>query len=470
MKPEGSLFPYNESGYGANEDYFGKRISLDGNFMVIVSPETKLGNNNNYSSGVVHIYKNNNNEWSLFQVLTKPSELPYSSLFAQKAIILNGKIYVSISGTIFPSGKRAGILVFQMTNNQWKYETSIEQPTDELNQFFAHDFSIHGDKLVASNTRTTINGVQNAGSAFIFEFISTSQSWEFIKEIHAENPVENEFFGSQLDFDEGHVVVSAEYFPNLRNKSFIFEENNGVWSNGVEFPFDLTQNFVLNTIDLNQNNALALTDIGPGIFIKSNGQWALAQQLEHPSIDLSQTVHVYIEDNVLICTIYDGQFKSFIFKEVNNQWQYYQSMEPLSASSYDISIEYKNNNIVFGDFTLRDNQNLILRGRVYIYEDDGNSFTNGITIIPERGGYREKLGSNVWMDGHTALVKYNNGLHEFEWSNGSWSHVMPVDILPRKAEFKEGYFVTSNLKPTYCPLFYLFGLCCSLIHFFLKHF
>lgn len=442
MKSEGQLFPYNESGFGGDNDYFGHSISVENDFMVVGSsgPGTHLSYDFGNGYGVAYVYQRIDGDWVLQQILTNPLDISFQFrpyIFAEKVFIENNKIFISIANGQFPSGSVAGILVYHYIDGKWVYDSSIEQP-DINNQYFsAHDFSVFENVLVVGNPFMRLNGLIKTGVAYIYEFDPSNDSWEFVKEITAHVPEENDQFGYDVEVSENLITIYSAYYPNSNHKMFVFEKTNGTWDDGTKFPSNPISNFSLNGIDTYNNEIVSLTESGPTVFSRVDGNWSVKQILTHPNYDLSDTYQVYMKEDVIICSLKGSIRKDVIFKKANNTWQAYDSIEPETINNSEISIGYSNNQLMYGEYYDDPYYLSTQRGQVHLYENDSITFSYADSLLPDRGGYMQKLGEMVVIDNDVALVSDYNGIHEFNWFDNEWNHVFEFDFGVSAFKYKD---------------------------------
>ena len=73
-----------------------------------------------------------------------------------------------------------------------------------------------------------VNGVSNAGSAYIFELNQNTMEWEQVSEITSSDGSSGDFFGTSvsIDFVSGFAIIGAMHVGDDTGASYIFQRDN----------------------------------------------------------------------------------------------------------------------------------------------------------------------------------------------------------------------------------------------------
>jgi len=101
----------------------------------------------------------------------------------------------------------------------------ISQPATEGDRF-GQDVSISGN-MMAIGVRGADEAISGGGAVALYRFDEVAQSWEFLKRVFAETPVENGQFGFSVDLNGDLLIVGAAFENTNTGAAYIFERDAG---------------------------------------------------------------------------------------------------------------------------------------------------------------------------------------------------------------------------------------------------
>ncbi len=164
-------------------DRFGQTVSVDGDRIVAGG------------GGAVYVFDLQNGVWTETARLTSSVE---DGQFGLTVDHKGDRIAVSGQGAAY---------VFELQNGVW-IETARPTPTSGTGaQVFGRRVSLSGDRLLVSAHLSTVNGLESAGSAFLYEL--QNGTWVQIDEITASDAKEFDKFGSAINISGDRVIIGA---------------------------------------------------------------------------------------------------------------------------------------------------------------------------------------------------------------------------------------------------------------------
>jgi len=206
---------------GAQEDYFGRSVSIDGDTAVI-SGVTGQG----LGSGTAYVYVRSNGVWSEQQKLT-----------ASDCVADDGFGFeVSISGDTAVIGapremtNESGVAyVYVRSNGAWSEQQKLTASDGAQGDVFGASVSIDGDTAVIGAYGDDDNG-SYSGSTYVY--VRSNGVWSEQQKLTASDTAEYDRFGNRVSIN-GDIAAIGTYancdcdFPR---QTYVYVRSNGVWS------------------------------------------------------------------------------------------------------------------------------------------------------------------------------------------------------------------------------------------------
>ncbi len=228
---------------------FGTSVDFNDDFIVVGASRESI------AAGAVYIYKMNGDDMVFHQKLTAFDAAEMAEYGG--AVQLMGEYLVVASGRADIEGEiRAGALyVYSLdSNGDWVFDTKL----------VASDFQ--GSALLGANpTSLEASGNQIAvgamglnnwtGAVYIFE--NNNGEWTEIQKITSPDGLENSTFGIGVSVSEDHLLVGASEANNRKGKVYIFNKNEdtGLWefAQDVEASDAQSGTFFGNSVNISGN-------------------------------------------------------------------------------------------------------------------------------------------------------------------------------------------------------------------------
>ena len=208
---------------GAQEDYFGRSVSIDGDTAVI-SGVTGQG----LGSGTAYVYVRSNGVWSEQQKLTASDGVAYDgfgfevSISGDTAVIGAPREMTNESGSAY---------VYVRSNGVWSEQAKLIASDGAVNHYFGSSVSLDGDTAVIGAYGDDDNGNGNdSGSAYVY--VRSNGVWSEQQKLTASDTAEYDRFGNRVSIN-GDIAAIGTYancdcdFPR---PTYVYVRSNGVWS------------------------------------------------------------------------------------------------------------------------------------------------------------------------------------------------------------------------------------------------
>ena len=238
-------------GTGDAWDRFGSSVAIDGDTMLIGSPEDDVGSNT--YQGSVHIYIRSNGMWNWNQMLLASDGAGYDDFGA--SIALNGstgRLLVGAPGADIGSNAGQGAAyVFVRSGTTWSEQSKLTANDGAAGDLFGSAVAIESGRLVVGAPFDDIGANQSQGSAYVF--VLSGSTWSQQQKLIAADGVAYDYFG-------GSVAITSNFSMRLVVVGVPDDDIGANADQGSAYAF--TQNF--NSTTWSQQPKLTATSGGAG--------------------------------------------------------------------------------------------------------------------------------------------------------------------------------------------------------------
>ncbi len=185
------------SGGGILNHVFGTSVAIYGNYMVVGARET------------VYVFYNNinNNEWTEIQKLTASDGTGFSFFGANVAMIED---YIVIGAV----GARAAYVFYNDPDNPSDLWIEIKKLTSRDSvggDFFGGGVAIDGNYIVIGAYRANVEGMVNAGAAYVFynDPNNPSNEWIEVQKLTASDGLTGDFLGKNVAINGDYIITGS---------------------------------------------------------------------------------------------------------------------------------------------------------------------------------------------------------------------------------------------------------------------
>jgi hypothetical protein len=169
------------------DDLLGSSVAISADNLVIGAP--------NDEKGSVYIVNRNRGAWDLWQRLVGSD---VTSDFGAS---------VAISGNDLAVGATRSAYAFRLSEGSWGEPQELVVDDRESGDQFGNSVAIDGDTIVVGSRSDDVDGVVDAGSAYVFR--SLEGSWESEQKLVAHDGQAGDHFGHSVAISGDYLVVSS---------------------------------------------------------------------------------------------------------------------------------------------------------------------------------------------------------------------------------------------------------------------
>lgn len=208
-------------------------VSLDGD-LAAISDGTAFE-----SLGAVFVYRRGRDgpaDWELEATLTSPKPDP-EEVFSSIAMS-NGVIVVGAHRAAVPEFHRGAAYVYRRSSRtqQWSFEQRLIASDGQGGERFGWSVAIHGDVILIGARDDVVDGMSQAGSAYVFRFHPETEKWEEEAKLTDPDPQQLDLFGQSVAIHGDVALVGAHSDDTIdigAGAAFVFRRdktNPGYWN------------------------------------------------------------------------------------------------------------------------------------------------------------------------------------------------------------------------------------------------
>jgi hypothetical protein len=206
-------------------DQFGRWVSLDGDTALLCAYLDDNGGQTD--AGSAYVFVRSGTTWSAQQKLFPP--VPQTSAWFSRSVALDGDTAVigaSREDTV--NGANTGaVYVFVRSGTTWTRQASLLAPDGGVGDQFGESTFVDGDTLIVGAHKDDVNGVFNAGSAYVF--VRSGTTWSFQSKLTAPTQGDTDLYGRSVSVCGDDAVVGS-----------IFRDSGALTDPGAAFLYHRT--------------------------------------------------------------------------------------------------------------------------------------------------------------------------------------------------------------------------------------
>jgi hypothetical protein len=235
-----------ESTHPTDEDFFGKSVSISGNYAIVSAHKedsnsiTDPSNNDMGQSGAAYMYKRNETTdvWEQQQTL-KATPIVASHYFGQSVSISGNYAIVGAVGDSTDQSWSGAVFVFELneTTGVWTQKQILKSTTVVQNAQFGFSASIHGDyAIIGAGFEDHSTSITKSGAVYIFERNVTTNVWTQTAVFKLATPNTYDQYGYSVSIHGDYAIAGAPWedtnADDAAGAAIIFERNGttGVWT------------------------------------------------------------------------------------------------------------------------------------------------------------------------------------------------------------------------------------------------
>jgi hypothetical protein len=236
--------------------------------------------------GAAYVYRSDGMSWVLEAELRPPDPDP-DDLFGGKVAISGEIVVVGATGTSLPEYKTGAAHVYRYDPavGQWHHEAMLTASDGDYGDIFGWSVAADGDVILIGARDDEVNGITQAGSAYVFRYDGT----EWVEEARLVDP-EPEYpdcFGQSVSMDAGLALIGAHGDGWFIGAAFVYRYDGSQWvfEDKLIAPDPGVQDWFGYAVALRGDTAVAGAPQADGqngaayVFHRQRGQWSFEARL-----------------------------------------------------------------------------------------------------------------------------------------------------------------------------------------------
>ncbi|MDW3195077.1 MAG: T9SS type A sorting domain-containing protein [Cytophagales bacterium] len=211
---------------------FGAALAMDANYLFVGASGAKN------HTGEVYVYAIEGNTVTLLQTIDAPHPVGYE--FGKTLQLVGNTLIIGAPSTA-KSVMKGGVFVYELMDGVWQKVQDIEPEDEEVGSWFGYAIAADENNLFISAPHNNVphaDGNEYAFAGKVYHYINQGDTWSLNTEILQETPHSHNFFGYQLQVDNGELFISS---PNtdgaIKDQGVIYKYTNetGAWTVAQEY-------------------------------------------------------------------------------------------------------------------------------------------------------------------------------------------------------------------------------------------
>ncbi len=241
-----------QSSDAAENDRFGKSVSIDGDTIVVGA---HYEDDTAANAGSIYVFTRSGTTWTQQQKI-QASDVAANDEFGTAVAISGDTI---IAGSVWDDDVYAGsgsAYIFTRSGTTWTQQQKLTSSVPELVARFGTAVTIDGDTAAVGVPWENVSSVADSGAVYIFTRSGTT--WTEQQRIPHPSPGASDNFGKSVDVDVNNVIIGAENIDSPSSnsgKAYIYKRTGGTWN----------QYAILQASDIDEND-----NFGSGVGIEGD--------------------------------------------------------------------------------------------------------------------------------------------------------------------------------------------------------
>ncbi|MCH2141598.1 MAG: FG-GAP-like repeat-containing protein [Phycisphaerales bacterium] len=189
-----------------DENQFGSAVALSENYLAVSSPSADV---NGTDDGLVTVFEDDAVlGWSFYALLVNPSGLDDESMGSSVAITESASVGTVVAAGASGANFSAGLVyVFADSGFGFDNGSEISPPTGGTGYYFGWSVAIEGDRLVIGEPGNADDGLADAGTVWIFDYITPGIGWNSTGQLDPGDLNASDRMGASVGIEGDSVVV-----------------------------------------------------------------------------------------------------------------------------------------------------------------------------------------------------------------------------------------------------------------------
>ena len=230
------------SGGGTN-DLFGTSVDIDGEYIIIGAAQ--YHHSSSPGPGKAYVFKRIGNIWSEETILN-PVGAANNDQFGQKVSISGDYAIIGSQQDVGGNSEQGNCYVFKMSGGSWSLDTTLVASDGAAEDFYGFDVDIDGDQIVVGAREANHNGESNRGKAYVYSL--NGGSWVEDAILLASDGSAFKEFGYAVSIRNNNIIVSS--WEQSSGSVYYFSKNGSSWKEQSKLEASDSENFTAFGQDL----------------------------------------------------------------------------------------------------------------------------------------------------------------------------------------------------------------------------
>jgi hypothetical protein len=351
---------------GAVGDYFGYRVSLDGDTALIGA---YCDDDNGAQSGSAYVFTRTGTTWTQQAKLTASDETA-DDVFGISVSLSGDTALIGALGDDDNGVNSGSVYVFTRTGTTWTQQAKLVASDGQVEDNFGNSVSLSGDTALIAAWADDDNGPMS-GSAYVFT--RTGTTWTQQAKLLASDGAYQDGFGYSVSLSGDTALIAASG-----------DDDNGAQS-GSAYVFTRTGTTWTQQAKLTASDGAAWDIFGFSVSL--SGDTALIG---------APTYYGYS----------NGTGSAYVFTRTGTTWTQQAKLLASDGATYDFfgfSVSLSGDAALIGAY-YDDEGNVEDSGSAYVFTRTGTTWTQQQKLLALDGAANDQFGISVSLDGDTALI------------------------------------------------------------------
>jgi len=174
------------------------------------------------STGYVHIYTEQEGQWTLQQAITSPNDMP-GDFFGAAVSVYDNHLLIGASGEAGSQGElnTGAAYLYRRIGDHWNLERKFTPQTPSQSSNFGIDVQMSHDQLIIGQRHTEVINNANPGKVYVFD--RQGLDWQVSRVLTADSSPDHDDFGQAISLDHDRLVVGAPYSKRRQGMAYVYE-------------------------------------------------------------------------------------------------------------------------------------------------------------------------------------------------------------------------------------------------------
>lgn len=371
---------------GANEDYFGNAVDIDGDRVIIGVHRDDF---NGVDSGSAYIFVRKNNEWVQSAMGFPPGGSARGDRYGISVAISGDTAVVGAYGDDDNGSLSGAAHVLRFLNNQWNLYYKLEAFDGAAGDLFGYSVDIHEETIIVGSYSDDSTNGSASGAAYIFTPIDGS--WIIQRKLVASDAAEGDLFGYSVAINGDTALIGSRRDDDNGTNSgsaYVFTRIGNTWTQEAKllssdgdahdrFGFSVSLNNDTALIGAHHDDDLGLDSGSAYVFTRQGTTWTQQAKLLPSDGVLGDQFgeSVSLSHNTAIIgapfthTNGESSGSAYVFKRTGNTWSQQSKLAPNDGTTGDLfgrSVSIDDTTLVAG--AAFDDDNGHNAGSAYIFD------------------------------------------------------------------------------------------------------